>query len=89
MAGIDDTLTFYPLAVLVAVIPFLETIVGAGLFVLSFVVSLPLTLIVIAISWLTVRPLISEGLLAAAAALVAVIRMIRRNAGMRPVPQYR
>ena len=74
---IGFVLFFNPLAVLVSVIPFLESIVGAGLFFIALMLALPLTLVVIAISWLVVRPLIGGGLLAAA--LVALIGLIRRN----------
>jgi len=74
---IGFALFFNPLAVLVGVLPFLESIVGAGIFFIALMLAIPLTLVVIAISWLVVRPLIGGGLLAAA--LVAFILLIRRN----------
>lgn len=70
-------LFFNPLAVLVGVLPFLESIVGAGLFFIALMLAVPLTLVVIAISWLVVRPLVGGGLLAAA--LVALVLLFRRN----------
>ncbi len=71
------TMFFAPLSVLVGFLPFLESIVGAGLFFIALMLAIPLTLVVIAISWLVVRPLIGGGLLVAA--LVALVLMIRRN----------
>lgn len=70
-------LFFNPLAVLVGVLPFLESIVGAGLFFIALMLAVPLSLVVIAISWLVVRPLIGGGLLVAA--LVSLVLLIRRN----------
>jgi hypothetical protein len=57
-----------PLATMAAIIPFLGSIVrGAAAFV-AFVISVPLTLVVIAIAWLAFRPLLGGGLLVLAAA---------------------
>jgi hypothetical protein len=57
-----------PLATFAAIIPFLGSIVrGAAAFV-AFVISVPLTLVVIALAWLAFRPLLGGGLLVLAAA---------------------
>ena len=59
-----------PLSTLAAVIPFLGSIVRGAAAGISIVISLPLTLVVIAFAWLYYRPLIGGGLLVIAAALV-------------------
>ncbi|MGA9796520.1 MAG: TMEM43 family protein [Rhizomicrobium sp.] len=57
-----------PLATFASIVPFLGSIVrGAAAFV-SFVIAVPLTLIVIAIAWIAFRPLLGGGLLVLAAA---------------------
>ena len=63
---------FSPLAVLVGVLPILETIVGAGLGVASFLLGLAWSCVVIAVAWVRFRPLLAGGLLAAAAVFFAL-----------------
>ena len=85
---IGFALFFNPLAVLVGVLPFLESIVGAGIFFIALMLAIPLTLVVIAISWLVVRPLIGGGLLAAAlVAFILLIRRTRKRAAARMAPR--
>ncbi|HEX3535856.1 MAG TPA: TMEM43 family protein [Stellaceae bacterium] len=71
-----------PLSVLVGVIPLFETLVGAGAFLLALIVSVPLTLLVIAAAWIAHRPLIGVGLIVVAIALAWALRRLHR----RPPP---
>jgi hypothetical protein len=57
-----------PLTMLVAFLPFLESLVGIGTTIIAFGLSFPITLVTIAVAWLTFRPLLGGGLLIAAAA---------------------
>ena len=63
-----------PLAMLVAFLPFLQSLVGAGTFFVAVALSVPITLITIAVAWLASRPLIGGGLFMAAAAAAWAIR---------------
>lgn len=51
-------LLFRPLSVLADVVPMIGSIVGVGTGFVAFLLSLPLTLLVISISWIFYRPLI-------------------------------
>jgi hypothetical protein len=68
-----------PLSVLVGVIPFFEDLVGAGAFLLALIVSVPLTLTVIAAAWIAHRPLLGAGLIVAAIGLAWALRRLRRQ----------
>lgn len=63
-----------PLAMLVAFLPFLQGLVGAGTFFIALSLAIPITLISIAISWIASRPLIGGGILLLALAAVWMIR---------------
>ena len=65
-----------PLAMLVAFLPFLESLVGVGTFLVALGLSIPITLVTIAVAWLASRPLVGGGLLIAAAAAVWAIRNV-------------
>ena len=70
-----------PLTMLFAVVPFLESLVGAGAFLLALTLAVPVTLVTIAIAWMAHRPLLGGGLLAAAlVALVGLQRLHPRRA---------
>ena len=71
-----------PLAVLVGVLPILESLVGAGLGVVSLLLGLAWSFVVIAVAWVRFRPLLSGSLLAAAAVFLVLtfIRGRRRAA---------
>jgi hypothetical protein len=57
-----------PLSTMAAILPFLGGIVRGAVGFISFVIAVPVTLIVIALSWLAFRPLLGGGLLVLAAA---------------------
>ena len=60
---------FGPIATLAAVLPFLGTIVRGATSFFAFVLTVPVTLVTIALAWLAFRPLIGGGLLIVAAGL--------------------
>jgi len=65
-----------PLTMLVAFLPFLESLVGVGTFLVALGLAIPITLVTITVAWLASRPLIGGGLLIAAAAAVWAIRNV-------------
>lgn len=86
---IGFSLLFRPLSVLADVVPFIGNIVGAGTGFVAFLLSLPLTLLVISVAWIFYRPLIGIPLvIAAVAGFVFLIRTLmtqkKRQAGLAP-----
>lgn len=61
------------------VVPFIGSIIGFGTGLISFLLALGLGTVVIAIGWFAVRPLLSLGLIAAAAVIVYGITRLRRK----------
>ena len=70
-----------PLTMLFAVLPFLESLVGAGAFLVALTLAVPITLLTIAIAWIVHRPLIGGGLLVGA---VVALFLLRRLHPRRP-----
>jgi hypothetical protein len=66
-----------PLSTVLAVIPLFEWVAEAGIFAIALGVSVPLTLIVIAVAWIAHRPVTGVLLLAAAAGAVFLVRKMR------------
>ncbi|HTB43431.1 MAG TPA: TMEM43 family protein, partial [Acetobacteraceae bacterium] len=63
---------------------FLESMVGAGAFLVALTLAVPITLLTIAIAWIAHRPLVGVGLLVAAAvALFLLGRMHPRRGVVR------
>ena len=73
-------------AVLAGVLPFLEDLVEAGVFLVALMLAVPLTLITIALAWFAHRPLIGALLIVAGIAFVLLIGYLRRAAPGRPQP---
>ena len=65
-----------PLAMLVAFLPFLQGLVGAGTFFIALGLAIPITLITIAIAWIASRPLMGGGILLLAVAATWAIRSV-------------
>lgn len=65
-----------PLSMLVAFLPFLQSLVGAGTFFVALGLAIPITLVTIAIAWIASRPLIGGGILLAAIAATWLIRSL-------------
>ena len=80
IAGLRTVLS--PLAVLVGVLPILESLVGAGIGLVSLLLGLAWSFVVIAVAWVRFRPLLSGSLLAVAAVFLVLtfIRGRRRAA---------
>lgn len=72
-----------PLTMLFAVLPFLESLVGAGAFLVALTLAIPVTLITIAIAWIVHRPLIGGALLAAALVALVLLRLMHRGRAVR------
>ena len=66
---------FGPISVVLDVLPFLGNIAGAGISLISFILTLILAPIVVAIAWLRYRPII--GLAVLAIAVVGIVMLIR------------
>ena len=71
-----------PLTMLFAVLPFLESLVGAGAFLVAITLAVPVTLLTIAVAWIVHRPLIGGLLLVGAIAALFLLRQMHRR---RPV----
>ncbi|MCC5845326.1 MAG: TMEM43 family protein [Verrucomicrobia bacterium] len=76
-----------PMRIMADVLPFLGRIVGAGLGLITGLISGVLTLVTIAIAWVAVRPLIGVPLLIAAAVLLFFVIKKTRKAPVAPVPE--
>jgi transmembrane protein TMEM43 len=74
-----------PLGVVLGVIPLFESLAEAGAFLMALIVSVPLTLIVIAAAWVAHRPLIGVGLVAVGIGLALLLRKLHRP---RPPPHF-
>ena len=74
-----------PLTMLFAVLPFLESMVGAGAFLVALTLAVPVTLFTIAIAWIVHRPLIGGLLLAGGIAALFALRRLHPRRTM-PAP---
>lgn len=82
--GLSMVLT--PLSVLGDVVPFIGSIIGAGISIVSFLIACTFTLLTIAIAWLAARPLIGILLLIAVGGLLFGLYKLRKNAKATPPP---
>jgi hypothetical protein len=64
---------FKPLSVLADVLPFLGSLVGAGMGLIAFLLAAMLSLVTVALAWLVYRPLLGGGLLVIAVVLTSVV----------------
>ena len=74
-----------PLTMLFAVLPFLESLVGAGAFLVALTLTVPITLLTIAIAWVVHRPLIGGLLLAGAIGAWFLLRQMHPERTVRAV----
>lgn len=74
-----------PLTMLFAVVPFLESLVGAGAFLVALTLAVPITLVTIAVAWVVHRPVVGVVLLVGAVGAWFLLRMLhpRRTAPAR------
>ena len=77
------TMVFRPLVVFADVIPFLGSLLGAGVALFAGLGAAALSLVTIAIAWLYYRPLLGVGLLVLAAAAITGLIMLARKATAR------
>jgi len=75
-----------PISVAMDVLPFLGNIAEMGLGMVSFLITLVLSLITIAVAWIVYRPLLAGVLIAVAVAGVFAFIRLRRKKGMPPPP---
>jgi hypothetical protein len=68
-----------PLSVLAAVLPFLGDLIAMGTGLFAFLLSLPFTMLTIAIAWIAYRPLLAGILIIAAVGAVVVIKFVSRH----------
>lgn len=78
-AFIGIFLILNPISVLLDVVPFLGSIAGAGIGLVSFVCGAVLSLLVISIAWLRYRPFLSIGLLCLAVLVVFLVRTVKKR----------
>jgi hypothetical protein len=69
---------------LAAVLPPLEWLVSTGAFLVALTLSVPLTLLTIAVAWIAHRPVIGGALLIAAIGSLLLLRKLHRPRAMRP-----
>ena len=79
---------FRPLSVIADVLPIAGTIVGAGTGLVALLLTIPISLVIIAIAWIFYRPLVGIPLvIVAIAGFVFLIRKLlaARNSRQAPV----
>lgn len=91
MMFLGITLIFRPLVVVADVVPLFGSALGIGSMFVALIISLPLTLLTIGISWVAARPLLGGALLAGAVALLVggfllarKVKAKKATAGMMP-----
>ncbi len=73
---------FRPIQVLASVLPFLGRMVGTGTGIISFLLALPISLVVIAVAWLAYRPVLAVILIIAT--IAAIFGLKKAYAGLKP-----
>jgi len=68
-----------PLTTLFAIVPFLESMAGAGAFLVALTLAIPITLITIAIAWIAHRPLLGGALLVMSLGSFVLLRGMHRG----------
>ncbi len=68
-----------PLSVLAAVLPFLGDLIAMGTGIFAFLLSLPFTMLTIAIAWIAYRPLLAGSLIAIAVICVVSMKFMPRR----------
>jgi hypothetical protein len=79
-------LVLRPVSVAGSVVPFIGSMLGAGLGLVAFLVAMALSLVTIAMAWLAYRPLLGGGLLVAAALALYLLLRSRKKAPVVPPP---
>lgn len=79
-------LVLRPISVLGSIVPFIGTVLGAGIGLLSFAGAAVLSVVTIAFAWLAYRPLLGGALLALAAAGAILLFRSKRPKAVVPPP---
>ena len=75
-----------PLAVLVDIVPFLGSVVEAGVFFIAFCGAAVLSLLTIAVAWIVYRPLLGVGLIVVAVGVAVLLKnKLKKPAAAAPV----
>jgi hypothetical protein len=82
---IGIVLIFRPLVTVADVLPFLGGLLGAGVGVLAFGISVPLTLMTIGIAWVAYRPVAGIALLSAGVVLFVLLKSMSGKPSKTPV----
>jgi len=72
-------LVFNPLSVLADIIPFLGSIIGAGVWLVAFLLAMAFSLLTISIAWLAYRPLLGVSLLIVTGILVFGLKWLPKQ----------
>jgi hypothetical protein len=72
-------LVFNPLSVLADIIPFLGSIIGAGVWLVAFLLAMAFSLLTISIAWLAYRPLLGVSLLIVSGILVFGLKLLPKK----------
>ncbi|HLY55046.1 MAG TPA: TMEM43 family protein [Stellaceae bacterium] len=68
-----------PISMVLAFLPFLEGIAETGVFIVAVTISVPLTLVVVAVAWIAHRPVYGIGLLVAAVGAFILFRRMHKR----------
>jgi hypothetical protein len=79
-------LCFNPLAVLADVLPFVGSLLGAGVAFFAIVMAAFLSMVTIGVAWFAYRPMLSVGLFVVAAVIVLGGRRLFKRNKLPPIP---
>lgn len=85
--GIGISMFFGPIVAIIDIIPFLGDIVEVGVMIFAAIVSLVISLVVIAVAWLFYRPLLGVLLLLAAGGLIFALKQMGSAKKAAPVAE--
>jgi hypothetical protein len=72
-------LVFRPLETLADVVPFIGSLLGAGLFFFALLISAMISAVVIAVAWIFYRPILAMGLIGGGIACAVILVVVARN----------
>jgi hypothetical protein len=68
-----------PISMVLGFLPFLEGIAETGVFLVALMLTVPVTLLIIAVAWIAHRPLLGVALIAGAVAAFVLLRKLLRK----------
>lgn len=72
-------MVFKPLSVLGSVLPFLGNLIGMGTSILAFLITLPCSMLTIAMAWIAYRPLLAGALITVAVLAIVAMKFMPRK----------